>query len=113
MALQNLTVRAKPSDHQRLQNLVDANGTTKGEEMRRALAAHLNGVEIAAMLDAKNRAIDAKIQGLEERLIERFESHLKALANAFTTIHLVVNQNGEAIDGHRDALAPDAATRTG
>jgi len=104
MAMPNLHIRLKPTSNNRLKDLAEALNVSQGDLARRAIDAYLDGVDIAA-------AIDAQIGALETRLIERFEDHLKALANAFATIHLTVDQAGNAIAGHRDPLAPDAALR--
>lgn len=111
MAMPTLTVRLKPTSNNRLKDLADTLGVSQGDLARRAIDAYLDGVEIGAAIDEQRRAMDAQIGALETRLIERFEEHLKALANAFTTIHLTVDQAGSAIAGHRDPLAPDAALR--
>lgn len=102
MAMPTTTVRMKHSDHQRLTDLAKANGSSLGEETRRALAAYLNGVDTAAMIEEQRRAMNEQIAALDDRLTKRFEDHLKALANAFQAIHLTVDQDGNAIDGHID-----------
>ncbi len=109
MAMPTLTVRLKPTSDRRLKDTAEAQNTTQGELARRAIDAYLDGVDIAAAIDEQRRAMEAQIGTLETRLIERFEDHLKALANAFTAIHLTVDQAGNAIDGHLDDLPPDAA----
>ncbi|HDR8945501.1 TPA: hypothetical protein QDA71_002494 [Burkholderia vietnamiensis] len=111
MAMPTLTVRLKPTSNNRLKDLAEVLNVSQGDLARRAIDAYLDGVDIAAAIDEQRRAMDAQIGVLETRLIERFEDHLKALANAFATIHLTVDQAGNAIAGHRDPLAPDAALR--
>jgi len=105
MAMPTLTIRLKHSDHQRLKDLAETNGSSLGEEMRRALGAHLNGVDMAAVIDEQRRAMNQQIAALEDRLSRRFDDHFKTLANAFQSVHLVVDTAGNIIDGHIDEEA--------
>ncbi|WP_205182996.1 hypothetical protein [Burkholderia sp. LMG 13014] len=109
MAMPSLHVRLKPTTDRRLKDAAEAQNTTQGELARRAIDAYLNGADIAALIAEQRLATDAQIDAMEARLVERFEDHLKALANAFTAIHLTVDQAGNPIAGHIDDLPPDAA----
>ncbi|MGU7813633.1 hypothetical protein [Burkholderia sp. AW49-1] len=105
MAMPTTTVRMKHSDHQRLKDLAETNGTSLGEETRRALAAYLNGVDMAALIEEQRRAMNEQIAALEDRLSKRFDDHLKTLANAFATIQLVVDTDGTIVRGSIDEEA--------
>lgn len=109
MAMPTTTVRMKHSDHQRLKDLAETNGTSLGEETRRALAAYLNGVDMAALIEEQRRAMDQRIAGLEDRLTTRFESHLESLAQALARVHVTVDQAGQMIDGSIDDALAKAA----
>ncbi|MDN4573612.1 hypothetical protein DBB29_08495 [Pandoraea cepalis] len=109
MAMPTLTVRLKPTSDRRLKDTAEAQNTTQGELARRAIDAYLDGVDIAAAIDEQRRAMEAQIGTLEARLIERFEKHLIALANAFQAINITVDQAGKTIGGHVNSLPPDAA----
>jgi predicted DNA-binding protein len=105
MAMPTTTIRMKHSDHQRLTDLAKANGSSLGEETRRALAAYLNGVDTAAMIEEQRRAMNEQIAGLETRLSARIDDHLTTLANAFATIQLVVDTDGNIVQGSIDEEA--------